>query len=348
VQTSLADAQASSVECILFANDVWYDDQVVRAAVQVRDIGYNVQTNPRSVRVQVQPSSKLRQLNNIDPTATCTSSSTDGSCRIDIQLPQEWFQQVTIDANNFVTILYGLDGNSLATLQTVAIHPVAPTSLNLTDSVFAQLPGKPVFVGNSYSIPIVVRTQYIVDTLQVRVTVDGNLLVTSITPQAAYLGSASIPTEQLSGSGSFVLQDTNPSKSPVNSDQQIAVVVVTVPNGAALDSLATIRVNVTFLSDVLRRQIVRVATGAGLYGRLGWSTGVGGIFVASDAIQGVLPYPSQGDGEHGRIERPAPELCHHGQGSTPVGADTGNSGRQHDWGDLQQWQHGGGQGCVGL
>jgi len=70
--------------------EVWSTDPRVRVAFQARDALGNVQTESAVARLWLLPSPELKAVKNLFPSASCRTSTADGTCVATITVPPEW------------------------------------------------------------------------------------------------------------------------------------------------------------------------------------------------------------------------------------------------------------------
>ena len=137
--------QPDYISSVLLTSEVWPDNPRMVVAVQVRDSSHNVQTQPWNVTVVV---TLLSSFANIS--ATCLTSSANGTCVVAVVLPDVWFS-----GDDEASVAYGLSPDSLVTLGSVPLwQGPSLNPLTLVSYVYMKLPLTALFPGTTFQVPV--------------------------------------------------------------------------------------------------------------------------------------------------------------------------------------------------
>jgi hypothetical protein len=277
---------------------VYADQPVVRLVVQVMDADMNVQTLPARVSMTVTGDSALLQASNTQPTASCIPASDTGICTLTSSaLPSAWF---ALPGPNLATVHYQLDGTgpSIPLGAPLQLHRAPGTSV--TENVLAIMPQRTVLPGETVRIPVYGHAgAFSIRSFWVEMVSLSPLLRLQSIQFDDQVWSSLISTETNSIS---ILATPNPdppvprpssSQGPELLFTVTALVAASVPQAQT----ASVTVNLKFLSSYER---VVADTGSPLVplvaDRTGTSsTGNGTVYVAPDAIVGMLGHTAQGE-----------------------------------------------------
>ena len=161
--TELANVggQITKLKGRILQNRVYHSMRTVTVFVQLYD-DRDAIAQPTLVRALVVPSSKLANLNQVNPIAYCTTSML-GYCVARVMLPDAWFERNTTNtATDFVTVSVNMatstnKGYELGVLPVEASPVYNPTFLASTTATLVQ-PSHTLYTTNSFVVPLYVKS----------------------------------------------------------------------------------------------------------------------------------------------------------------------------------------------
>ncbi len=274
---------AVSARAALAYNEIWPDQPQISFTLQARDRYGNVQVSSTSVIVQA----SHPELGTV--TGSCLTRSSNGVCQVSLNVPSTWFEN---DAN--VTTSFGLSQSSLQMVGIIQLRSRPSFASSLTSYVYMAMPLRPLFIGDTFLVPVYGRT--------------GSRGVGSYT--TTVVGSSEVDLVTLSFDSSLWVAEIQRGSSnsisitAVLSDQTTEptpgeTLLFTISARVSLQSqedaliLSALTVEIRELNDFNR---VRLLPPSGLSSISGFAvsrngiTTSGAIYVASDPIVDILPY----------------------------------------------------------
>ena len=285
---------ASAVRAIsLLSAEIWPDDPVLRLAAQVQDDSHNVQTLPTTVTVKAVSSSLSMEVE-----GSCSPDSTSGSCIAGVQIPSGWFQ-----SGETLSVQYGLPAQSLTTLsETVQLREKPVFSVNADASVFMEMPLRPLFPGDMFTVPVYgdAESSSAVGSYTVRVQstdAEQASLVELLADSSVWLA------QTMSGSdGSITITAVRSDQEAVPIDERVELFSLTaqVSSEASTDRFhpQVLSADVLFMGDSNLGQILPPANEESVKAYALSRNGVtlsGGLYIAEDALLSLLPYAAQAE-----------------------------------------------------
>ena len=273
---------AVDVRSAIAYDEIWPDLPQVAFSVQVRDRTHNVQA-----RTTVHVQSTHPQLGNVS--STCITTSFNGLCQVNLNIPDFWFEN---EIN--VTASVGLSQSSLQIIKSVQLQARPVFSSSSTSYVYMAMPLRPLFRGNTFSVPVYGRT--------------GSRGVGSYT--ATVQGSSGVDLTGLTFDSSLWVAETQTGPSgdisitSVLSDQTtelapgetlLFTISATVSSQSREDAVITSALTVTVreLNDFNRVRLLPPSGMASILSSALFRDGVtdsGSIFVASDPVVDIFPF----------------------------------------------------------
>ena len=272
----------ASVKAVIVSREVWPDDPRVILTTQARD-------NTHNVHVVTSVSAQITHPSQGNARGSCTTRSSDGTCTMRISLPATWF-----GTTQSATVQFGLSLASLQDLGSVELQQLPVFDAGTDVYCYLEMPLRTLFVGNAFSVPVHGRTgskgvgSY---TVTVRGSTTASLvdltydrIIWSAQVQAGSGGSMTITAVRSD-------QMTIPSAE----DTVLFTIQALVSQSSGLDFLTTsaITADVVELSDFDRLRLLPLpgmtSVQAFALSRNG-ITREGAVYVARDAVVGILPY----------------------------------------------------------
>ena len=194
-----------------------------------------------------------------------------------------------------VTVRYGIKGGTMSDLASVVLRPPTAASDDIyVDDVVQELPGRPLYTGQQFRATVSTDLSFYVTTFTLSLTTDDNVRIHQINIDSSLWNSV----ETVSGSTTVIAANAVPEKIQQGEVGRMQLITIDyrVNSGASTDALASISMRVEGLgSTKVPRVKVRGETGV-VDGTFVSRTGIartGQVFVAANAVRGVLAYASQ-------------------------------------------------------
>ena len=282
-----------TVTAILLNNVIYYDDPVIRVALQVRDLRYSTNVQPTTVHIQV------THTNSEAITRFCTANAPTGSCVAEAPLPDQWFTTV---AN--ISVDYSIQGNdnTLQSLGLVQISPRVNYTVNYTVALVA--PARPLYRRQQFVIPIVAHAGFAVQSYQLLITIPFGFMVNVITVNTSRWSltqSNSMPNQDgsvnISVLATLLLSVAESiTQDMVMTPTDLAQVTLTVQNDITENTEHYINCTVIGLANIFENVLVDDVPPVALWiTRQGIERQTGTLYVASDSVMGLLVYSSQSE-----------------------------------------------------
>ena len=283
---------AETVTAILLNDVVYYDNAMIRVALQVRDVRYS--SNVLSTTVQIQ----VTHPNNEAINEFCTVNSQTGSCIAQASLPDHWFSTA---AN--ISVEYSIVGNS-NTMQYLGLVQVTPRvnyTVNYTVTLIA--PARPLYRGEQFMIPIVAHAGFAVRSYQLVMTIPTGFMIDDIMVDTSRwsLDESSVSNQDGSVTISFLATLLLSVAETVTTDMitgptDLAEVRLTIQNNAVENTEYRINCAVIELANIFENVLVNDAPPVALWvTRHGTEMQTGTLYVASDSVMGLFAYSSQSE-----------------------------------------------------
>jgi len=293
---------AADVTAVLASfGDIYFDNAVVKVAIQVRDAGQNTRVTATRVVLAALGDTSLAAEAANPASGECTTDTSTGFCVANLNLPADWFNI----EGGVVTLQYGILGvGAPQTVGTVSLHMKhAYTVLN---DVSLALPQRPLFLGESFNVDVTAQIGRGVKLFTIALGVEASGLSISAVSAPAKFGvslsttSGTLPSPNVTVGGLMVngfdadLEDT---AAPA---EVLLTITIKVGASASLETLFTIGCNVIDLQDYnsVRAQPLGGVPGLATFvdrAGVSESTTSGSIFVATEVVSGMLGYASQGE-----------------------------------------------------
>ena len=284
---------AATVTAILLNDIVYYDNPMIKVALQVRDVRYSSNVLPTTVQIQV------THPNNETVTGSCIANAPDGSCITEALLPDHWFNTA---AN--ISVQYSIEGNSntIQYLESVQVTPRVNYTVNYTVALI--VPARPLYRGQQFVIPIVAHAGFAVRSYQLVMTIPVGFMMNDITVNTSRW-SLSDPGFARNQDGSVTVSflATLPlsvaetvTTEMVTAPTDLAEVTLTVQNNAVENTEHHINCTVIELSNIFENVLVNDAPPVALWiTRHGTEMQTGTLYITSDSVMGLFAYSSQSE-----------------------------------------------------
>ena len=282
-----------TVTAILLNDVVYYDDPVIKVALQVRDVRYS--TNVLSTTVQIQVTHPIDG----SITIPCTANAPSGTCTAEATLPNDWF---TTAAN--ISVQYGIIGNSntIQNLGSVQVIPRVNYTVNYTVVLIA--PARPLYREQQFTIPIVAHAGFAVQSYQLVMTIPAGIVWNGVTVDTS-IWSLGQPSLVSNHDGSVTVSflatllidvATTVTREMVIVPTDLAEVILTVQSNAVEDIEYHISCTVTQLTNIFENVLINGAPPVAQWvTRHGIEMQTGTIHVVSDIVMGLFAYSSQSE-----------------------------------------------------
>ena len=296
---SRAAGEAASVVAVVSDLNVWYDAPEVTVWVQVYDSRGNAQVQRQTVRATLTPSG----FGGAAATATCRTASSSGQCAIRVSVPASYFGS----GNEVRTATVGvvLEGGSgdgaAAALGSRGVVTLQPQpSPAVTADVLQAMPFASVYRGDSFSVSVLAQGGgFALSSWRLRISLPqaGRLRITSVTvDKSIWSESVSIAADGQSAAVTAGVADAlSRPQDAYDEVEALCEVTLRVESGAATDEDASVLTEVVDLFNSRGQSVLTTPQDALSLDRYGERRGAGRVFVAEDAIVGLLARPSAGE-----------------------------------------------------
>ena len=283
---------AETVTAILLNDVVYYDNAMIKVALQVRDVRYS--SNVLSTTVQIQGTHP----NNETINKSCTVDSQTGSCIAEASLPDHWFNTA---AN--ISVEYSIVGNS-NTMQYLGLVQVTPrVNYTVNHTVALIAPARPLYRGEQFMIPIVAHAGFAVRSYQLVMTIPTGFMMNDIMVDTLRwsLDESSVSNQDGSVTISFLATLLLSVAETVTTDMitgptDLAEVRLTIQNNAVENTEYRINCTVIELANIFENVLVNDAPPVALWvTRHGTEMQTSTLYVASDSVMGLFAYSSQSE-----------------------------------------------------
>eukprot|EP00051_Salpingoeca_urceolata_P025110 m.445779 g.445779 ORF g.445779 m.445779 type:complete len:6907 (-) comp20305_c8_seq21:164-20884(-) len=291
---------AIELDVAVLNTEVWHDDRRIRVVAQVRDATFSTRTASATVVVRGVPESGLLSISAAPIEAQCTPSGTTGYCAMTLPtLPEAYFTDASLSFSRDYTVAieYKLQGRLFTKLTDVTLKKRAPVADSVYENdVVQEFPGRPLYPGQTFDTTVSADTEFAVTVFTVTLTTDANVDLVSLNVDT---GTWTTSTTVSGKTTVLAANLKNPASAPSGAigRQQLFTVTYQVPTSATTNAESSVAMVVQTLSNIQGTVKVRGLVGAvsaSAVDRRGVHIGAaGGIFVAANAVQALLPYAAQ-------------------------------------------------------
>ena len=283
---------AETVIAVLLNDVVYYDNPMIRVALQVRDVRYSSSVLSTTVQIQVTHS------NNETINGLCAVASQTGSCIAEAPLPGHWFNTAAD-----ISVEYSIVGNS-NTVQYLGLVQVTPRVNYTVDYTVALIaPARPLYRGQQFMIPIVAHAGFAIRSYQLVMTIPTGFMMNNIMVDTSRwsLDESSVRNQDGSVTVSFLATLLLSVAETVTTDMvtaptDLAEVTLTVQNDAIENTEYQLNCTVIELANIFENVLINDAPPIALWvTRHGPEMQIGTLYVASDSVMGLFAYSSQSE-----------------------------------------------------
>jgi len=273
-----------TLNAVLISTDVWFDASAVYVSFHALDAFGNIGS---SAMVSASMASA-----STDVSATCMTSSLNGTCTAVLSPPDNWF---TGDLDFVANISYGFMGQAQLVLGSVIVHQRI-IAMPGGDVFVVRLPQHDLDGVSSVMIPVTAISEYLINTFTLKMVLDSRFIFEGVSIDTS-IWTGDIVSENNTIALAYIRSDARSAHHNASaSEQQLFSVNVRVSSAVLQSTQLSVAVEVLYASDVNDNIIFADAVPAVVISRDGTSVnGSANMYFVKDTLVGLFAFASEAD-----------------------------------------------------